>query len=246
MKTANTTHYAENTAAPACAANHISVAYRDTLAIEQASLTAPAGTITAIIGPNGAGKSTLLKAMLGVVKPLAGQTLFFGQPLQRVRNQVGYVPQTQNVDWDFPATVREVVLMGTYAQARFLRPLGKKQREAAQNALAQVGITDLADRQIGQLSGGQKQRVFLARCLAQTPDLLLLDEPFAGVDAASQQEILRVLFALRDSGKTIVLVHHDLLTVPEICDRVVLLNKRVIAAGTVETAFTQANIAATY
>ena len=229
-----------------CAAHGISVAYNENPVLLNVNFAAPVGTITGIIGPNGAGKSTLIKAMLELLKPLSGTAEFFGGPLKTARSRVGYMPQSRSVDWDFPATVREIVEMGTYGSLGWgIRP-GKKQRQLTAAALAQTDITDLAKRQIGELSGGQKQRVFLARCLAQNPDLLILDEPFQGIDKSSQQAIIAVLQELRDSGKTVVMVHHDLKTVPELCDRVLLLNGTVVAAGTVAEAFTAENIAKTF
>lgn len=204
------------------------------------------GSMTAIIGPNGAGKSTLIKAALGIVKPLSGQVSVYGQPLDKQRGRIAYVPQRASVDWDFPTTVLDVVLMGLYRELGLLRIVRAHHRQLARDCLDRVGMTDFADRQIGQLSGGQQQRVFLARALAQGADLYLLDEPFAGVDAATEKAIIAVLKTLKAQGKTVVAVHHDLSTVPDYFDRVMVINTRKIAEGTVEEAFTQEALQAAY
>jgi manganese/zinc/iron transport system ATP- binding protein len=201
-------------------------------------MTVTPGQMTAIVGPNGAGKSTLLKACLGIVKPLAGRITAWGKPVARQSSRIAYVPQRASIDWDFPVTVIDVVLMGMYRDLGLLRRVRPQHREAALACLDRVGMRDFADRQIGQLSGGQQQRVFLARALAQQADLFLLDEPFAGVDAATESAIIAVLKALRDEGRTIVAVHHDLSTVEAYFDRVFLINRRRIAEGPVSTAFT--------
>ena len=233
-------------AAPACEARGPSVAYGHAPVLRNADVTVPTGVVMGIVGPNGAGKSTLLKAMLGLVKPLTGEALFFGRPLPRVRRRVAYVPQSTSVDWDFPARVRDVVLMGTYGSLGWFRRPGAAERSRATAALEATGITDLADRQIGELSGGQRQRVFLARALAQEPELYFMDEPFQGVDARSQAAIVDVLHSLRAAGKTVVIVHHDLATVADYCDYVTLLNRRVVASGPTEESFTEATVRATY
>ncbi len=197
------------------------------------------GRMTAIVGPNGAGKSTLLKAVLGLVKPLSGSASVFGAPLDQMRRRVAYVPQRASVDWDFPARVSDVVGMGLYAELGLIGRFTGAHKERVMSCLARVGMEDFADRQIGQLSGGQQQRVFLARALAQDADLYLLDEPFAGVDAATERAIIEVLKSLRDEGKTVVAVHHDLTTVPEYFDDVLILNVQKISEGPVDEAFTQ-------
>ncbi len=197
------------------------------------------GRMTAIIGPNGAGKSTLLKGALGLVTPLSGSAHVFGAPLAHMRRRVAYVPQRASVDWDFPARVFDVVGMGLHAELGLLGRFTGTHRARVMSCLARVGMEDFADRQIGQLSGGQQQRVFLARALAQDADLYLLDEPFAGVDAATERAIIEVLKALRDEGKTVVAVHHDLTTVPEYFDDVLILNVRKVSAGPVAEAFTE-------
>ncbi|QOR70710.1 metal ABC transporter ATP-binding protein [Ruania alkalisoli] len=224
----------------------LSVAYRSAPVLRNVDLDVPEGVVLGIVGPNGAGKSTLLKAMLGLVRPLTGATEFFGRPLAQVRQRVAYMPQSASVDWDFPATVTGVVGMGTYGRLGWLRRPGRTEHEATVRALEHVGIADLAERQIGELSGGQRQRTFLARALAQDPDLLLMDEPFQGVDARSQHAIVAVLHAMRSQGRTVVLVHHDLATVADYCDHVALLNERLVASGPVDEVFTRENVRTTY
>lgn len=230
----------------ACRTVNLSVAYRRDPVLRGVDFEAPLGVVMGVVGPNGAGKSTLIKAMLGLVTPLTGRAEFFGEPLARVRQRVGYMPQATTVDWDFPTTVADVVLMGTYGSLGWLRRPGRAQRERAADALAQTGMDELAGRQIGELSGGQRQRVFLARALAQQPDLYFMDEPFQGIDARSQQAIVEVLHSLREQGRTVVIVHHDLATVKDYCDQVTLLNGRIIATGPVDEVFTKDNIRTTY
>ncbi|MFV0435546.1 MAG: metal ABC transporter ATP-binding protein [Leucobacter sp.] len=230
----------------ACRTYGLSVAYRSDPVLRAVDFEVPAGVVMGIVGPNGAGKSTLIKAMLGLVRPLTGGSEFFGQPLGRVRRRVGYMPQSTSVDWDFPTTVLDVVTMGTYGSLGWIRRPGRSERARAATALEQTGIADLADRQIGELSGGQRQRVFLARTLVQAPDIYFMDEPFQGVDAKSQQAIVAVLHTLREQGKTVVLVHHDLATVGDYCDEVTLLNRRVVASGPVDRVFTRENIRVAY
>ncbi|KEF34041.1 manganese ABC transporter ATP-binding protein [Deinococcus sp. RL] len=232
--------------APPLALRGLSVAYFEEPAVWDVSLEVPAGSLTAIIGPNGAGKSTLLGAALGLVPRLAGEALFFGEPLSKVRRRVAYVPQRASVDWDFPASAADVVTMGLYGHLGWLRRPGRRERERARACLERVGMADLAERHISELSGGQQQRVFLARALAQEADLTFMDEPFAGVDAVTERAIVDVLRELRGEGRTVVAVHHDLDTVREYFDRVVLLNVSLVAAGPTETAFTPANLRAAY
>lgn len=232
--------------APACRTRNLSVAYRADPVLRAVDLEVPSGAVMGVVGPNGAGKSTLIKAVLGLVRPLTGSVTFFDRPLPQVRQRVGYMPQSTTVDWDFPTTVLDVVMMGTYGALGWWRRPGAAQRAQALLALEQVGIADLARRQIGELSGGQRQRTFLARALAQAPDLYVMDEPFQGIDARSQRAITQVLHALRDAGKTVLVVHHDLAGVREICDHVALLNTRLVAAGPIEETFTTANIARAY
>lgn len=232
--------------APACRTRNLSVAYRADPVLRAVDLEVPSGAVMGVVGPNGAGKSTLIKAALGLVRPLTGSVEFFGRPLPEVRQRVGYMPQSTTVDWDFPTTVLDVVTMGTYGSLGWWRRPGAAQRAQALLALEQVGIADLARRQIGELSGGQRQRTFLARSLAQAPDLYVMDEPFQGIDARSQRAITEVLHTLRDAGKTVLIVHHDLAGVREICDHVALLNTSLVAAGPIEETFTTANIARAY
>lgn len=245
VTSSNATAEAARVASP-LAVRGLTVSYGQVPAIFSVDVTLRAGAMTAIVGPNGAGKSTLLKAALQVVKPLAGTVSVFGQPLAQMRARIAYVPQRASVDWDFPTRVIDVVMMGLYRQLGLLGRVRAKHREQAMDALARVGMTDFATRQIGQLSGGQQQRVFLARALAQDAYIYVLDEPFAGVDAATEKAIIAVLKALRDAGRTVLAVHHDLATVPEYFDDVVLLNTQVIAAGPVDKVFTETNLQAAY
>ena len=223
----------------------LSFAYRDSLVLREVTLDLPQGVVLGVIGPNGAGKSTLLKAVVGLLKPAKGTVACFGQPLQKVRRRVGYMRQASSVDWDFPTTVSDVVLMGTYGGLGWFRRPGAKERDVAA-ALRRVGIPHLAHRPINQLSGGERQRTFLARLLAQQSDLLLLDEPFAGVDAASQETITNVLHGLRDAGRTVVIVHHDLATVPTLCDWTCLLNRTVMGFGPTKEVFTDEMVKQAY
>lgn len=224
----------------------LTVSYGQKPAVFSVDMSVPRGVMTAIVGPNGAGKSTLLKAILGIVKPLAGQTTVFGVPIARSRNRIAYVPQRASVDWDFPTRALDVVLMGLYPKLGLLGRVRAHHHAQALDCLKRVGMEDFADRQIGQLSGGQQQRVFLARALVQDAELYLLDEPFAGVDAATEKAIIYVLKSLRDKGKTVVVVHHDLNTVADYFDRVFLINTRRIAEGPVDTSFTIGNLQEAY
>ena len=198
------------------------------------SFATPPGTLTAIVGPNGAGKSTLIKASLGLIEPAAGHFEFFGKSFRDVNGRVSYVPQRTSVDWDFPVTALDVVCMGLYRQIGWFRPVRAKHRKLAMDALESVGMHDYSKRQISQLSGGQQQRVFLARSLVQGAELFLMDEPLAGVDAATEKTIIDTLQQLRDAGKTAMVVHHDLETVNDYFDRVLLLNRQIIAEGPVD------------
>ncbi len=224
----------------------LTVSYGEKPAVFSIDATVEQGSMTAIIGPNGAGKSTMLKAALGVIKPLAGTVTVYGKPLDTQRHRIAYVPQRASIDWDFPTRVIDVVLMGLYRDLGLLGRIGRKERDLAADCLDRVGMHDFADRQIGQLSGGQQQRVFLARALAQQADLYLLDEPFAGVDAATEKAIIDVLKTLKAQGKTVVAVHHDLSTVTEYFDRVFLINVRKVAEGPVENTFTSENLQQAY
>jgi manganese/zinc/iron transport system ATP- binding protein len=224
----------------------LTVAYRDTPVLWDVDLEFPAGKLCAIVGPNGAGKSTLIKTVLGLVTKASGTVQFFGGDLARARRRLGYVPQRGSVDWDFPTSALDVVTMGLYGRLGWLRRPGRHERGVALNCLARVGLQDLAHRQISQLSGGQQQRVFLARALAQDAELYFMDEPFAGVDVTTERAILGVLRELRDRGRTVVVVHHDLETVREYFDWVALLNVQVVASGPVDTTFTSENLRQAY
>lgn len=203
-------------------------------------------TMSVIVGPNGAGKSTLIKAALNVVRRLSGEILVFGQPLKAHRKRVAYVPQRASVDWEFPATVFDVVAMGQYEQLGLLGRRTALQHQHIEDCLERVGMAEFANRQIGQLSGGQQQRVFVARALVQSPDLYILDEPFAGVDAATERILVAVLHSLRNAGKTVLCVHHDLATVPDYFSHVLLLNVVCIASGPIAEVFTPENLQQAY
>jgi manganese/zinc/iron transport system ATP- binding protein len=231
---------------PAIEVHDLTVAYRTQPVLWDVDLELPEGRLIAIVGPNGAGKSTLLKAILGLVTPVTGWVQVFGEPYERRRSWVGYVPQRESVDWDFPTSALDVVAMGLYGQIGWFRRPGRHHRQVALECLEKVGMRELAHRQISQLSGGQQQRVFLARALAQDARLYLMDEPFAGVDATTERAILQLLQELRENGRTVVAVHHDLQTVAEYFDYVVLLNMRLVAAGPVKSTFTAENLQRTY
>ncbi|MGJ7456323.1 metal ABC transporter ATP-binding protein [Halomonas sp. MA07-2] len=224
----------------------LTVSYDHRPVVHSVDFVTPPGSMSAIIGPNGAGKSSLLKAALGITRRLTGDVRVFGRPYAQMTRHVAYVPQRNSVDWDFPARVIDVVVMGLFRDLRWWQFGGREQRRRAMQALTRVGMEAFAERQIGQLSGGQQQRVFLARALVQEADLTILDEPFAGVDAATETAIVEVLKSLRDEGRTLLCVHHDLATVRDYFDHVLLLNVRRIAAGPVDEAFTEANLQATY
>jgi manganese/zinc/iron transport system ATP- binding protein len=224
----------------------LTVSYGEKPAVFSVDATFPAGAMSAIIGPNGAGKSTLLKAALGVIPRLSGEVTVFGHPIETARERIAYVPQRASVDWDFPTTAIDVVQMGLYRKVGLLGRLSGEMTARALDCLGRVGMADFAHRQIGQLSGGQQQRVFLARALAQDADLYLLDEPFAGVDAATERAIIDVLKLLKAEGKAVVAVHHDLSTVRDYFDHVFLINVRRIAEGPIATAFTTETLQAAY
>ncbi len=224
----------------------VTVAYQRKPVLLNVTLDVPHGALVGLVGPNGAGKSTLLKAVVDMVPRISGQVLIFGQPYPYSRGRLAYVPQRESVDWDFPATALDVVLMGTYGRLGWFRRVGRAEREQALAALAQMEIDHLAKRQISQLSGGQQQRTFLARALVQQADLYLMDEPFAAVDAATEKAIVQLMRGLQSQGKTIIVVHHDLHTVPEYFDHLVLLNQVLVAAGPMESVFTKDNLQRTY
>ncbi len=234
------------TAEPAILVNDLTVAYREQPVLWDVDLTVPSGISMAIVGPNGSGKTTLIKSILGLVQPAAGQVLIHGKPYREQRRLVAYVPQRETVDWDFPTSVLDVVMMGRYGNLGWIRRPGSKQRDLALESLRKVGMELFAGRQISQLSGGQQQRVFLARALVQDASVFLMDEPFQGVDAKTEAAIVQVLRALRGEGKTVVSVHHALQTVPEYFDWVTILNVRLIASGRVSDVFTQDNLLQAY
>lgn len=231
---------------PAVRVDDLTVAYRDKPVLWDIDLTVPQGVLMAIVGPNGAGKTTLIKALMDLVRPVAGRVSIFGRPYSKQRRLVGYVPQRASVDWDFPTIVLDVVMMGRYGFLGWIKRPSRKDRELAMEALSEVGLVDLAGRQISQLSGGQQQRVFLARALVQDAQIYLMDEPFQGVDAVTEKSIVDLLRELRKRGKTVVVVHHDLQTVTEYFDWVTLLNVRRIASGPVEEVFTEKNLRLAY
>jgi manganese/zinc/iron transport system ATP- binding protein len=224
----------------------MTVAYHRKPVLWDVDLDVPPGKLVGIVGPNGAGKSTLIKAVMDLIPRTSGRVRIFGQPYRQQRHRVGYVPQRESVDWDFPVSALDVVTMGRYGRIGWFKPVLRRHREFARHALERVGIADLAHRQISQLSGGQQQRTFLARALVQEADLYLMDEPFAAVDAATEKAIVRLLQDLRSAGKTCLVVHHDLQTVPEYFDHLILLNMRVVAHGPTVDVFTQENLHKTY
>lgn len=224
----------------------LTVSYHSKPVLWDIDLNVPPGVMAAIIGPNGAGKSTLIKAVLGLVTPTAGHITLFGRPYRAQRRRVGYVPQRSSVDWDFPTTALDVVTMGLYGHLGWLRRPGKREKAEALHALELVGMQDFASRQISQLSGGQQQRVFLARALVQQADIYLLDEPMAGVDATTERAIVDILRRLRDQGKTLIVVHHDLQTVRTYFDWLLILNVRVLAQGPVQEVYTAENLHKAY
>ena len=224
----------------------LTVAYERKPVLWEINLTVPQGILGGIVGPNGAGKSTLIKAILELIPRVSGTVKVMGQQIATERHRIAYVPQRESVDWDFPSTVLDVVLMGMYREIGWFRSTKKVHRDRAVEALERVGISDLKDRQISQLSGGQQQRTFLARALVQSSDILLLDEPFAAVDAATEQSIIQVLREQRDLGKTILVVHHDLHTVPQYFDHVLLINVHAVAWGPIAQTFNEENLKRTY
>ncbi len=240
------TVHAEHSEQLAIHVTDLTVAYRYRPVLWDVDLEVPPGVLMAIVGPNGAGKTTLMRSILGLVTPAAGEVRVFGRPYDEQRRLVAYVPQRGSVDWDFPATVLDVVVMGTYGSLGWVRRPGRRERERALAALDKVGMADLKERQISQLSGGQQQRVFLARALVQEASLFLMDEPFQGVDAVTERAIVALLGELRREGKTVLVVHHDLQTVPEYFDWVILLNVRRIASGPTTEVFTEDNLRLTY
>jgi len=224
----------------------LTVAYREKPVLWDVDMEVPSGVLMAIVGPNGAGKTTLIKAILGLVESAAGDVRIFGKSYTEQRSLVGYVPQRGSVDWDFPTTVIDVVMMGQYGRLGMFRRPGKREREMSIEALDKVGMADFRNRQISQLSGGQQQRVFLARALVQDARVYFMDEPFQGVDVTTEKAIIAILRELRNQDKTVVVVHHDIQTVPEYFDWVTLLNVRRIACGPVDREFTEENLRLAY
>jgi len=224
----------------------LTVAYHRKPVLWDIDLDIPEGKLVAIVGPNGAGKSTLIKACLDLLPRASGIVNVYGKPYAKQRSIVGYVPQRESVDWDFPVSALDVVAMGIYGRIGWFKPVRKRHREIAREALDRVGIAHLANRQISQLSGGQQQRVFLARALAQDATLYFMDEPFAAVDAATERAIVALLKEFKGRGKTTIVVHHDLATVTQYFDWVILLNLRVVASGPTEDVFTSENLKKTY
>lgn len=231
---------------PPLKVTQLSVNYDQTPVLWDISLEVPAGKLVGIIGPNGAGKSTFIKTILGLVTPLSGKIELFGHPLKDVRLKVGYVPQRESVDWDFPITVRDLVLMGRYGKLGLFKRPKKSDLEAAHHYLEMVDMLSFAERQISQLSQGQQQRVFLARALLQEADIYFMDEPFAGVDLATETLLMKVLKDLQKTGKTVFVVHHDLNTVESYFDWAILLNMRLIACGKVQEVFNADTLNTTY
>jgi manganese/zinc/iron transport system ATP- binding protein len=224
----------------------LTVSYQGRPVLWDIDVDVPPGVMAAIVGPNGAGKSTFIKSVLELVPATAGHVRLFGAPYPVQRRRIAYVPQRSSVDWDFPTTALDVVMMGRYGHLGWFRRPGAEERRRALAALAEVGIADLAGRQISQLSGGQQQRVFLARALVQEAEIYFLDEPMAGVDATTERMIVALLKGLRDRGKTVIVVHHDLQTVREYFDWIVILNVRVIAQGPVAEVYTAENLRRAY
>lgn len=224
----------------------LSVSYERKRVLTNIFLDVKGGHIYGVIGPNGAGKSTLFKAMLGLIEVNTGSILIEGRPVEDMRKKLVYVPQKDEVDWQFPATVSDIVLQGRYPHKKIYQSLSKYDHNVADEAMQNLGISHLAKRQIGELSGGQQQRVFLARALCQQADIFFLDEPFVGVDITTEERIIRILQMLAKEGKTILVIHHDLSTVENYFDHIILINQRLIASGETKTTFTPQNIDATY
>lgn len=236
----------EHSAEAPLSIHDMTVAYHRKPVLWDVDLDIPEGQLVGIIGPNGAGKSTLIKAALDLVPKVSGRVTVYGKPYRKQRNLVGYVPQRETVDWDFPVSALDVVTMGQYGKIGWFRPIMRRHRAASMDALERVGLADYARRQISQLSGGQQQRVFLARALAQDASLYFMDEPFASVDASTERAIVGVLQDLRARQKTVLVVHHDLQTVAEYFDHLILLNMRVVAHGPTSRVFTEENLQKTY
>lgn len=226
--------------------HNLTVSYGKGPVLWDVDFTLPTCKIIGVIGPNGSGKTTLLKAIMGILEPQSGFVKIFDKSLDDMRDRVAYVPQRESVDWDFPASVYDVVMMGRYRKSNLLKRTNKADVEIVNQSIEKVGLSALKNRQISELSGGQQQRVFIARALAQKADLYLMDEPFVGVDAATESSILNILQEMRAEGKTVLIIHHDLQTVSEYFDHLVLLNTRMIAEGSMEEVLTKENLANAY
>ncbi|MCR8631292.1 metal ABC transporter ATP-binding protein [Paenibacillus radicis (ex Xue et al. 2023)] len=226
--------------------DNLTVAYQNKPVLRDIGFEIPEGKLIGIVGPNGAGKSTLIKAALGLIPRVTGSVSIYGKPYTGQRKLVGYVPQRESVDWDFPISALDVVMMGRYGHLGWFKRPGAKERNIAMESLEKVGMTDFAGRQISQLSGGQQQRIFLARALAQDAMLYFMDEPFVGVDAATEKAIITLLNELKKQGKTVLVVHHDLATVREYFDWVMLLNVQLMGIGPTSQIFTKENLQQTY
>jgi len=231
---------------PVIEITNLTVGYDKKPVLWNINLSLPKGVLVGIIGPNGAGKSTLIKTIMNLVSPQSGYVKLFGKDLREVRNKISYVPQRESVDWDFPASVFDIVLMGRYAKIGLFKKANEQDKKIAHEALEMVGMLPFKNRQIAQLSGGQQQRVFLARALAQKADLYFMDEPFVGVDAATEQSIVDLLRLMRQEGKTVIVVHHDLISARKYFDWAVLINKRLVHAGPTETTMTKEKLFETY
>lgn len=231
---------------PVISVKHLAAAYQKNTVLDNVSFSIPAGSLTAIVGPNGAGKSTLIKVLLNLHPAITGDMTFFGRPFKEVKKRIGYVPQRGSVDWDFPTDALDVVTMGLYGDIGWFKHPKKKHKARAYEALEKMGMHDYAHRQISQLSGGQQQRVFLARALVQNADIYFMDEPLAGVDAATERAIMATLKKLNALGKTVIVVHHDLQTVEDYFDHVLFLNQTIISHGKTQDVFSKDTICRTY
>ncbi|MFO1437485.1 MAG: metal ABC transporter ATP-binding protein [Verrucomicrobiaceae bacterium] len=231
---------------PALELHDLTVSYAKKPVLYGVDVQVPQGALVGIIGPNGAGKSTMIRAIMGLTPLSGGWVQIFGESFEKSRHRVGYVPQREQVDWDFPVNVMDVVLMGRYGRRGWLRRVTREDKKIAEESLDKVGMLPFRNRQIANLSGGQQQRVFLARALAQQSDLYLMDEPFAGVDATTERAIVTLLQELQSQGKTILVVHHDLTTAKEYFDHLLLLNMRLVSFGKTEDVFTVEQLQKTY
>lgn len=231
---------------PILEVHDLTVSYDSKPVLWNVDLTIPEGALVGIMGPNGAGKSTLIKAIMGLLPLSSGYVKLFEQPLDTIRQRISYVPQKESVDWDFPTTVLDVVMMGRYGKLGLFKRPSKHDKEVALQCIEQVGMSDYIHRQISQLSGGQQQRAFLARALAQEADLYFMDEPFAGVDAATERAVISLLREMSAAGKTIIVVHHDLQSAQHYFDWVVLLNMHLVASGPTKDALTESLLEKTY